>query len=338
MDSSNPIKNDLDQIDFNNQVIDLNQPNQSQPTLSSMIISDNNTPLPSVSSSSEAININDKPSEPQVANPNQISPTSLLPTLSSQLISNEKKQEIASNLIDSVGLQVQKTWIDKMLCCLGFLRQYFAITSKEVRHRLIHSIIPFNSGFYEICVKSPDLYGPFWIYTTLIFVIAACGSLSSYFQDQYDTNFYQKVVPIAGSTIYTIGFGLPLLLFVCLKFFGEKISYFSIVCIYGYSLSIFVPITIICACGNPWIHWIFLSYGAGASTSFILVNFWKTFRSQSGNKKYILIAVIVAVQAALFFTMKLYFFETFSKNISPQVNNTPQATPETPVPQPSAGN
>ena len=118
MDSSNPIKNDLDQIDFNNQVIDLNQPNQSQPTLSSMIISDNNTPLPSVSSSSEAININDKPSEPQVANPNQISPTSLLPTLSSQLISNEKKQEIASNLIDSVGLQVQKTWIDKMLCCL----------------------------------------------------------------------------------------------------------------------------------------------------------------------------------------------------------------------------
>ena len=40
MDSSNPIKNDLDQIDFNNQVIDLNQPNKSQPTLSSMIISE----------------------------------------------------------------------------------------------------------------------------------------------------------------------------------------------------------------------------------------------------------------------------------------------------------
>ena len=127
MDSANPIKNDLDQIDFNNQVIDLNQ--QSQPTLSSMIVSDNNTPLPSVSSSSEAININDKPSEPQIANTNQVSSSGLLPTLSSQLISNEKKQEIASNLIDSVGLQVQKTWVDKMLCCLGFLRQYFAITS-----------------------------------------------------------------------------------------------------------------------------------------------------------------------------------------------------------------
>lgn len=291
---------------------------------------------------SEPISITEKPREPQ----NQPITNLLLPTLQSQLISNEKKQEMASNLIDSVGLSVQKTWIDKMLCCLNFLRQYFSITSQEVRQRLIQSFIPFNSGFYEICVNKPDLYGPFWIYTTLIFVIAACGSLSSYFQNQVDQNFYQQFVPIAGTTIYSIGFGLPLLLYILLKFFGEKISYFSTVCIYGYSLSVFIPITIICSCGNVYVQWIFLSYGVLASTSFILFNFWKLFSVQTGNKKYILIGIVIIVQAVLFLLLKLYFFETFTINMNggnaqvPQTQEPTAPTPlpsENPNPQPAPG-
>ena len=39
----------------------------------------------------------------------------------------------------------------------------------------------FNKSFYKIVNDKPDLYGPFWIYTTLIYVMAAGGALSYYF-------------------------------------------------------------------------------------------------------------------------------------------------------------
>ena len=36
-------------------------------------------------------------------------------------------------------------------------------------------------GFFELeGGKKPDMYGPFWIYTTLIFALAAAGNLYNY--------------------------------------------------------------------------------------------------------------------------------------------------------------
>ncbi len=66
-----------------------------------------------------------------------------------------------------------------------------------MRSRLLHSLIPFNPKFYDISQQTPDLYGPFWIYTTLIFIIAAAGSLSGYLQNNISQNFFQEFVPIA---------------------------------------------------------------------------------------------------------------------------------------------
>lgn len=86
----------------------------------------------------------------------------------------------------------------------SFLKQYFNVTTADVRSRLIHSLIPFNPKFYDISEKSPDLYGPFWIYTTLVFIIAAAGSLSRYIQKQSTTNFFQEFVPIAAAIVIRI--------------------------------------------------------------------------------------------------------------------------------------
>jgi len=40
--------------------------------------------------------------------------------------------------------------------------------------------VPFNRDFYALANDKPDLYGPFWIYTTLIFLVAVAGNLSAY--------------------------------------------------------------------------------------------------------------------------------------------------------------
>jgi len=40
--------------------------------------------------------------------------------------------------------------------------------------------MPFKAKFFEINNGKADFYGPFWIYATLIFSLAASGNISGY--------------------------------------------------------------------------------------------------------------------------------------------------------------
>ncbi len=81
---------------------------------------------------------------------------------------------------------------------------YFDVTTDEVRDRIINSLIPFNPKFHDISHNNPDLYGPFWIYTTLIFIIAAAGSLTKYLENDTSQDYFQVFVPKAASIVILI--------------------------------------------------------------------------------------------------------------------------------------
>jgi hypothetical protein len=106
-------------------------------------------------------------------------------------------------LVQNASEEISRSWYEKCLCGIDFLKKYFNVTSADVRARLLHSLVPFNPKFYEISQSSPDLYGPFWIYTTLIFIIAAAGSISGYLQSDISKNFFQEFVPIAAGIVST---------------------------------------------------------------------------------------------------------------------------------------
>lgn len=79
--------------------------------------------------------------------------------------------------------------------------------------------------FFVLYKEKPDLYGPFWILTTLIAILAILGNLGRYFDlvadgntKNYEANF--NFVPTAATVIYTAGFGLPLALKLLMKFMG----------------------------------------------------------------------------------------------------------------------
>ena len=65
---------------------------------------------------------------------------------------------------------------------LGFIGQYFNVDVDEVKEKIISSIIPFNRNFHELAERNPDLYGPFWIFTTLILLISLAGNLSNFLE------------------------------------------------------------------------------------------------------------------------------------------------------------
>lgn len=71
--------------------------------------------------------------------------------------------------------------------------------------------------------QKPDLYGPLWIYTTLIIVLSISGNFSRYLQEgEENFTYHFTYIPIATIVIYSIGFGLPLALKLLMRFMGAN--------------------------------------------------------------------------------------------------------------------
>ena len=196
------------------------------------------------------------------------------------------------------------------------MKPYFKVTTNEVLLRILFSLIPFNLKFYDISTENPDLYGPFWIYTCLIFILSAAGSLSRIFQGAKVSSFFQTFVPVAAGLIYGIGFVTPFVMVMIMKCFGAKNTYVSALCIYGYSYSIFIPVFLLCSSGYVFTQWIVLAYAVFQSTSFILVNYWRELGKYVDKLRFIIIILIISCQLALFFAVKLYFFEQFEEEVN----------------------
>ena len=88
---------------------------------------------------------------------------------------------------------------------------------------MIGSLIPFRyNNFYATYSESPDLYGPFWILTTIICTVFIAGNFERYMQteegEDFEYNF--RLVPVAALILYGVGLGLPLLLKFILNLYG----------------------------------------------------------------------------------------------------------------------
>ena len=212
------------------------------------------------------------------------------------------------------------SYINKLLCVFRFIRPYFKVTYDEIKNRIKCSFKPINNDFLKIAEEYPDLYGPFWIYTTLIYVIAAGGALSYYFTNSAN-NYFQMFVPVAGSILYSFGFGFPFALWLCMKIFKLKMNYVSLICLYGYSLCCLIPVLILCSTGFGWIQWLFLTYGIANSTAFVLINLWNIIKSLEERNKYIFLGIFGGGQLILFLILKFYFFGSFKANVSGEQPN-----------------
>ena len=56
-------------------------------------------------------------------------------------------------------------------------------TCTHPQDRVLYALFPFQkeASFIQLLGPNPDAYGPFWVATTLVFVIAVVSNLSSYF-------------------------------------------------------------------------------------------------------------------------------------------------------------
>ena len=220
-----------------------------------------------------------------------------------------------NNQIQTSSEKFNKTFVDKFFCCLTIFKKYFQITSDDFIFRFINSFIPFNNKFVNLIKNNPDLYGPIWIYTSLILLISSTGSLTRTLQGNNNKNFFQEFVPIAGIIIYSVGFGLPILISLLMKIFGVSLGIVHVICTYGYSFSIFLPISIICVIQVNALQWIALLYAVFSSTSLLVVNYYKLMGEFSRNKKFLIIGIVLLAQIGLLLFFKLYFFRKFNDEV-----------------------
>ena len=205
------------------------------------------------------------------------------------------------NLINKVSQNIGGSWLDNINCNLSFLQIYFDFETEEIIKRFVE--------------KKPDLYGPFWIYTTLIFIVASAGSLTKYIQGATNEDYFQKFIPLAMSIIYGIGFCLPVIIKVLMYLFGSETSFVLVLNIYAYSFSIYAPIFILCIPLES-LQWLLLFYAVLSSTCFLLLNFWKELTKYVDNRKYFILGVIGIFQISLFFVIKLKFFAQIKNKIN----------------------
>eukprot|EP01114_Cavostelium_apophysatum_P004828 TRINITY_DN1522_c0_g1_i1.p1 TRINITY_DN1522_c0_g1~~TRINITY_DN1522_c0_g1_i1.p1 ORF type:complete len:331 (-),score=88.81 TRINITY_DN1522_c0_g1_i1:62-1054(-) len=208
----------------------------------------------------------------------------------------------------AVDPRVHKFWH------IQFYQFLFNVTTKQVLHRTFRSITPFPPNFFHIIADNPDFYGPFWIATTLVFFFAAAGNVSSYFEHLKGSQValwtfdITKLSAAAGALYGYLGI-VPLVLWAIFKYFGVAIGWMSIVCIYGYSFFIYMPISFLSIIPYSWLQWTLVGIAGGISTTLLVLNFFAAMKDHIG-KAFIFVIVIAALHIGFALTFKLYFFDT----------------------------
>lgn len=67
----------------------------------------------------------------------------------------------------------------RFLWTISFYAQFFDVDTNEVIRRCTAAIFP-RANFLDVLDGNPDLYGPFWIATTVVMILFLTGTISQY--------------------------------------------------------------------------------------------------------------------------------------------------------------
>ncbi|XAR52586.1 hypothetical protein NMG60_11020732 [Bertholletia excelsa] len=196
---------------------------------------------------------------------------------------------------------------------IAYYKPYFDVDTSDVLERIKDSLFPFKGSFYEKTVDNPDLYGPFWICSTLIFVAATIGTFVTYVTHKLqkkEWNYDINLVTWSAGLFYGYVTVVPLVLYIILKYFSAPSGLVQLFCLYGYSLFIFIPALCLSIVPLELFRWIIAGVAGFMSASFVALNLRNHIRS-AGERWFLIVAGIFLLQVALAMVLKLYLF-TFS--------------------------
>ncbi|KAK9908355.1 hypothetical protein WJX75_006546 [Coccomyxa subellipsoidea] len=204
-------------------------------------------------------------------------------------------------------------------------RKYFNVDTQDVLIRMKDSVVgALKPDFFEKTTDNADLYGPFWIATTLVFVTAVTGNYASYVSYHHkhaaatgsETQaWYYDIDKVGYSAIVFYGYVgvIGLTLWAMLKWwFKSDVALAQVWCIYGYALSIYIPISFVCVVPYEAVRWAMIAVATVLSGLFLLLNFKGPIFDVAGAKAFPVWLGLGALHVGLGLALKLYFFQYWS--------------------------
>lgn len=200
---------------------------------------------------------------------------------------------------------------------LEYAQSLFDVSTEDVVKRLRLAMLPFPQanpeGNNNDFRARPDFWGPFWIATTAVFFLAATGNFARLLQTTESKKFKADygLVSLAAAMVYGALLAVPLITRASLYLSGQEadsINFRQMICVYGYSLTPAIPMSILCLIPVGGIRWIIVLLGFVLSLVFIKGNLWTDISVEAPSLKYALIAVVVIAQAIIFFVYRFKFF------------------------------
>ncbi|CAN9502748.1 unnamed protein product [Ophioblennius macclurei] len=201
-----------------------------------------------------------------------------------------------------------------------YYQKFFDVETRNVKERIIGSMLPWpGKSFIHVYLRrNPDLYGPFWICTTLVFAIAISGNFSKFLAnlgkpDYKYTAEFQKVT-IAATAIFAYAWLVPLALWGLLLWRNNKVmslvaySFMEIVCVYGYSLSVYIPVVVLWGIPYEWLRWCTILVALCLSVSVLLITFWPAVRDDHPKVMIAILSGIALLNLLFAVGCKMYFF------------------------------
>ena len=197
-------------------------------------------------------------------------------------------------------------------------------------------------------LKGPDLYGPFWITMTLIFFVAVSlrlsvigclfymsdddpfclnplfysyvclsisqvtGNVHAYLHHSAEDEFEYDINHLlhAAWILSSFSFGVPTLLWVTTQCLGmQPLLLAEWVCIYGYSLAVYLPVVMLCVIPLGLVSFILLLGATLVSGSLVIRNVTAPLLSTDASGKALpLVFLIMGMHTIFFLLMKYQFF------------------------------
>uniref|UniRef100_A0A8C3YMC9 Protein YIPF n=1 Tax=Catagonus wagneri TaxID=51154 RepID=A0A8C3YMC9_9CETA len=140
-------------------------------------------------------------------------------------------------------------------------------------------------------------------------------------------------VTVAGITIYCYAWLVPLALWGFLQWrkgVRERMgpyTFLETVCIYGYSLFVFIPTVVLWLIPIPWLQWLFGALALALSAAGLVFTLWPVVREDTRLAAAVLLSAVVLLHALLAVGCKFYFFQP----LPPELLEPPhQATAQPP--------
>ncbi|KAF2860426.1 Yip1 domain family [Piedraia hortae CBS 480.64] len=198
----------------------------------------------------------------------------------------------------------------RYLWSLSFYQQFFDVDTSQILYRCRSTLYP-RQNFLDTLEGQPDLYGPFWIATTVIVILFLTGTISSFLASESKKHFAYDFRLLSGAAglIYGYTCFIPVGLWGVLKWFGcESANLVECWSLFGYANLIWIPVSLVSWSPLSALNYAFVGVGFAVSALFLFRNLYPVVSATDKKTAQIILVIVLLLHAGLAIAIKILFF------------------------------